>query len=74
MAVGIRAEFDENIVSKISQSAVKSDYGARPLRREISTLIEDKISDMILRNEVKSGDCISVGFYENALQINTKNG
>lgn len=74
MAVGIRAEFDESIVSKISQSAVKSDYGARPLRREISTLIEDRISDMILRNEVKSGDSISVGFYENALQINIKNG
>ncbi len=34
------------------------DFGARPLRRAIEQLVEDPLSDMILRDEVKDGQVI----------------
>ncbi|MBI2029954.1 ATP-dependent Clp protease ATP-binding subunit [Candidatus Gottesmanbacteria bacterium] len=41
-------------------------YGARPLRRTIQRLIENQISTMILKGEVKQGSTIQVGL-ENEL-------
>ncbi len=37
-------------------------YGARPLRRTIQRFIEDEISEMILKSEVKSGNTINIEF------------
>ena len=39
-------------------------YGARPLRRAIQKLIEDEIAEMVLRNQVISGQTVYV-FVEN---------
>ena len=36
------------------------DYGARPLRRTIQKLIEDRISEEILLGKVSSGDTIKI--------------
>ena len=36
-------------------------YGARPLKREIQTMIENPLSEMILRGELKEGDHLTVG-------------
>ena len=35
-------------------------YGARPLRRALYELVEDKIADMILKDELESGDEITI--------------
>lgn len=35
-------------------------YGARPLRRTIQNLLEDKLAEEILDGKVKGGDCIEV--------------
>ena len=35
-------------------------YGARPLRRAIQRYIEDELSDMILRQELKNGQKVLV--------------
>lgn len=68
-AIGITADFDESICDKISSSALNSEYGARPIRREISSLLEDEISRKILTGEVKPQDKIKVSFCENAVKI-----
>jgi len=46
-------------------------YGARPLRRAIQRYIEDEISDMILRAEVKNGQKITITF-DTELHFNVK--
>ena len=61
-AIGIDAIFDKSVIDKIKDSAINSDYGARPLRREIATLVEDKLSSEILGGKVQSGDKIKVSF------------
>jgi ATP-dependent Clp protease ATP-binding subunit ClpA len=35
-------------------------FGARPLRRVIQNMLEDQISDAILRGEFRSGDTIEI--------------
>ena len=45
-------------------------YGARPLRRAIQRYVEDEISDMILRSELKNGQKLSVTCNDNKLIFN----
>ncbi len=35
-------------------------YGARPLRRELQSRIEDQLADQILEGNIQSGDCIQI--------------
>ena len=44
-------------------------YGARPLRRVIQDMLEDRISDDILRGNFKAGDVISVDLEEESIVI-----
>ena len=45
------------------------DYGARPLRRTIQKLIEDRISEEILLGKVSSGDTIKIDFQNGVLSF-----
>jgi ATP-dependent Clp protease ATP-binding subunit ClpC len=45
-------------------------YGARPLRRVIQEMVEDKISEDILRGHFKAGDTISVDLEEEQIVVN----
>ena len=46
-------------------------YGARPLRRAIQRYIEDEISDMILKSELKNGQKVEITF-DTELHFNVK--
>ena len=47
-------------------------YGARPLRRAVQRYIEDELSEMLLRNELKNGQKVYVDFKENKLFFDVK--
>ena len=51
--MNIEVTFDETAVEKISDKGFDEVYGARPIRREIQTNIEDKLSQMILDGTVE---------------------
>ena len=71
---------DKNIELKFSASTIKylvkngtnADYGARPLRRLITTSIEDELADMYLRGEIKDGDNVMVDCKNGKLQFLVK--
>ena len=42
-------------------------FGARPIRRIITREIEDKLSDEMLKGEIKRGDRLSVCFKDDEL-------
>ena len=48
------------------------EYGARPIKREIRNIIEDKISELIITNEVKDGETIFVDVVENKINMNVE--
>ncbi|EAI5456574.1 AAA domain-containing protein [Campylobacter jejuni] len=57
---GIKASLSENVALLIAKDGFDPDFGARPLRRAIYDLIEDKLSDMILADELHENDSIII--------------
>ena len=57
---GISAELKDSAVKLIAKIGYDREFGARPLRRALYELVEDKIADMILRAEIESGDKIEI--------------
>ncbi|PSS07593.1 Chaperone protein like [Actinidia chinensis var. chinensis] len=52
----ISLEVSEAVVKRICQQGFDRSYGARPLRRAVTDIIEDRLSDAILSGNCKSGD------------------
>lgn len=58
---GIKASLSEEAKKFIASAGFDIVYGARPLRRALYELVEDPLADMILRDELESGDEIVIG-------------
>lgn len=66
---GIKAELSENAALLIAKEGFDEDFGARPLKRAIYDMIEDKLSDMILSDELKSDESILIDADKNQIII-----
>lgn len=62
--MNISIEFTDRAVKKIADEGYDPVYGARPLRRAITSKIEDKISEELLEGKIKSNDNV-ICDYEN---------
>ena len=51
----IKIEIDDSVKELIAKKGVDNNYGARPLRRAIQNMLEDKIAEAILDGIVKTG-------------------
>ncbi|MCX2682574.1 AAA family ATPase [Campylobacter sp. MIT 21-1685] len=69
---GIKAELTENGALFIARAGFDPDFGARPLRRAIYEKIEDKLSDMILSDELSLNDSIIIDADEKDIFITLK--
>lgn len=67
---GIKAVLDENAKEFIAKAGFDPVYGARPLRRALYELVEDKLAEMILRDELKSGDSIKISALNDEIIVN----
>ena len=61
----IKIEIDEKVKDKILEKGVDTNYGARPLKRAIQTMLEDKIAESILDGKVKKGKKSTIDVDEN---------
>ena len=59
-ALGVTADFDESVSQMLADCADVSRYGARPLRREIFSKIEDAFSLWMLDGKLVPGDRVTV--------------
>lgn len=60
--LNIDINFAESSVDEISKEGFDPVYGARPLRRAIQSKIEDKLSEEVLKGEVKSGQKVRCSY------------
>jgi len=68
---------DKDIIMNISDSAknfllekgTDLKYGARPLRRAIQRYVEDELSDLILRSDLKNGQTVNIDCINNELSF-----
>uniref|UniRef100_A0A0A9GP37 Clp ATPase C-terminal domain-containing protein n=1 Tax=Arundo donax TaxID=35708 RepID=A0A0A9GP37_ARUDO len=58
LALGIGLKISDSMKNLISQQGYDRSYGARPLRRAVTQLVEDVISEAILSGQYKPGDTI----------------
>lgn len=50
---GVEIAFDESVVDAVSQKGFDSVYGARPLRRAVTALVEDALAEKYLSGDFK---------------------
>ena len=70
--LGIKLDFDSKAVVELSRLGFDTEYGARPLKRVIDTKINDMLADMILTEELKSGESVTVTFDGNKFETVNK--
>ena len=61
-AIGIRLEFSRAAITHLTDVGYNKIYGARPLKRAICSRVENPISDMILRDELKPPSSLFVDY------------
>ena len=66
----IHIEFTDEAISLLAKEGFDPAYGARPLRREIQSKIEDEFAEEFLRNEIKAGDSVKVGVKDDKFVFN----
>ena len=69
---GISIEILPEMKDWLSEHGYDPNYGARPLRRLIQDKVEDKISDVVLTENLKPGDTLIIGFDGNSVKIEIK--
>ena len=67
----IAVEFSENIIKEISDKSYDEKYGARPLRRQIQSMIEDVVADSVIKGEIKKFKEYTLDF-DNGIKIKEK--
>ena len=60
--MGIKIEFSDRAVEALADAGFDKTYGARPLRREIQSKIEDRLSELILEEKFREGDRCAVDY------------
>ena len=57
--LGLTVVFSDAVCNRIAELGHDRKFGARPMRRHVTRLIEDPLSDMLLRGEIKAGDTVT---------------
>ncbi len=63
--------FDDSIKKLVAEKGLDKNFGARPLRRTIQDLVEDKIAELILDGKISKGETIDV-FWNEAMFLGTE--
>ena len=58
--IGVKLSVTDSAMDLIIEKGYDNDYGARPLKRVIQRYIEDKLSEEILRGNLKENSTITV--------------
>ncbi|MDD5603662.1 MAG: AAA family ATPase, partial [Eubacteriales bacterium] len=68
----IKMEITDQALEFLSKSGFDPVFGARPLKRTIQNMIEDKLAEEMLEGKVKEGDNILVDYIEDSIAISKK--
>ncbi len=68
----INLEFEESSKDFLVKEGFNLEYGARPLRRAIQKMVEDKLSEEMLKGTIKTGDHVLVDVVDKQLHFKVK--
>ncbi len=67
--LSISISWTREVIDLISIEGFDPDFGARPIKRTVRDLIENNISDKILKNEIKEGNKINLSVKEKEINF-----
>ena len=59
-AQNIYVEFDDSVIELVADEGFDPEFGARPMKRIIQQKVENELSKLLLKGEIKEGDKIKV--------------
>ena len=68
----IKIDVTENMKKHIAKKGFDPLYGARPLRRAIQSLVEDKLAENLLDGKIKDGDRAVMDYDNGEVKISVK--
>ena len=66
---GYNFKWNENVVDYVFKDSYEPEYGARPVERAIQRLIEDAISEEMLKKDVQEGATITISYSSEKEQL-----
>lgn len=69
---GMKLEVSDKALDYLAEKGYDKEYGARPLKRVIQRMIEDRLSEEILKNTVHSGQTVYVDYDGSQLTFTNK--
>ena len=67
---GITFDATREAKAYLAEKGYNPEYGARPIKREIRDVVEDKISEMIINNNIREGSVIRIEVVDNNIEVN----
>ena len=68
-ALGMSLNVPEQVVDYLAERGYDEKYGARPLRRAIRSLIEDRAAELMLEDKLGKGDSVSARIEEGKIVL-----
>jgi ATP-dependent Clp protease ATP-binding subunit ClpC len=69
---GYKVNFDKTVLNRIFELNSQEEYGARPVKRIIQNLLEDFLSEEILKGNITDIETITIKFKDDKLNISKK--
>ena len=66
---GVKLDVEEGALSLLAREGSSREYGARPLRRAVASLVEDPAADLLLSGRMKKGDTLHVIAREGTVEV-----
>jgi len=61
---------EESAIALIAQAGFDPVYGARPLKRALYEIVEDRLADLILSGAIEEGNTVTFSSSNGDIQVN----
>jgi ATP-dependent Clp protease ATP-binding subunit ClpC len=68
-ALGIEVSYTDDVVQAIAGAKETDRYGARPIKRRVTEMIENELAKMMVAARVRSGDIVSISAEDGHIRI-----
>ena len=65
----MKLDVEEEALALLAREGGSREYGARPLRRAVASLVEDPAADLLLSGRMKKGDTLHVIAREGTVEV-----
>lgn len=69
---GIQLKLTSGAIDLVAKEGFSAEYGARPLQRKLQTLVEDRLAEAVLANEIQPGDQVTLGSKKGEIYLQVK--